>query len=881
MNLTNVLRTAAALPWAIVPEKLEAICAVLEVRANAGHLSPEAIKAAVADRRRANLSLGGAVAVIPMSGVIAPRMNVMTEMSGGCSAEQLTEQIRSAVENPQVSAIVLDVDSPGGQVAGIPELAAKIRGWRDQKPIIAVANHLMASAAYWLASAASEVVAAPSAEVGSIGVFTIHTDVSRADAAAGIQRTLIKAGLFKGEDLPFFGLSDAAKQHLQAKVDEYMTMFAGDVAQNRRTTTAKVMAGYGQGQLLLADSALAAGLVDRIATLEEVIDELSGSTTSSASVRTRPVAASSASSAAAPTVRADVDDDDDAAPDCPDDGTSMQLEGDEYVCPTCGYRMPVAEATDDGVAKAAASAAPAVDVVRLDGAVKSDLAVAAVVEPAIEAAAAVAPRLTVAASVTPTVSASARPAVPPAPRRGGASPTQPVPAIRVTARAAKEHNVSDELNTSAQNGADERSDAEVREISTLAASHAVGEHLSKWIEQGTRLEGPDGVRAQIGAVLRDRLAKGPQTRTHAVALTDKEERQFSYARAIQSAADGSNCFERDVSQELEKHLPKEYHAQGGQHSLFVPTSIRTPMDGQKFQATGLDSATSTKGTELKFVQYGGFIDLLRNKARVLQAGARMLSGLTGPVTFVKQNGAGTFSWVSENGGADVSDSNLLLTTVTLSAKTGQSTTSFSRQLLRQAVEDIESIVRNDLAAIHAIGVDAAALYGSGSSGQPTGVFNTSGVGVVALGTNGAAPTYPNVINQIVQIGQANADEDLGAGAFITTPGMKGTLQTTTKLSNNIAEAIWSDDDTVAGKKGYSTNQVQSNLSKGTGSNLHAIYYGIWQQLLIGEWGAMELVVDPYRLKKQGMIEVTSFEMIDIAVRYAGAFSLIKDAISSF
>jgi HK97 family phage major capsid protein len=319
-------------------------------------------------------------------------------------------------------------------------------------------------------------------------------------------------------------------------------------------------------------------------------------------------------------------------------------------------------------------------------------------------------------------------------------------------------------------------------------------------------------------------------------------------------------------------LPQGYQSQNSAHSLYMPTTIR---------AAGLDSGTATKGAELKFVQYGGFIDMLRNKARVIQAGATMLSGLSGPVTFTKQNGAGTFSWLAENGGADAAESNLLLTTVTLTPKTGQSTTSFSRQLLRQAVEDIEQIVRNDLAAIHAIGVDLASLSGTGAGNQPTGVKNTSGVGVVALGTNGLAPTYASVINQQVQIGQANADEDIGAGAYITTPGLKGTLQTTQKFATTNGDPIWNDQDIIAGRKGFSTNQVESNLTKGSGTNLHAMYYGIWQQLLIGEWGVMEILTDPLRLKKQGMIEVTSFQMIDIAVRYAGAFSKIVDAISTF
>lgn len=430
--------------------------------------------------------------------------------------------------------------------------------------------------------------------------------------------------------------------------------------------------------------------------------------------------------------------------------------------------------------------------------------------------------------------------------------------------------------TAARNGADTTTrEHEIREISALAEAHAMQDRLPQWVAQGTPLEGTEGVRAQITAELRERLAKGPTIRPR-VELTEREEKQYSFARAIVSAMDGTAGFERDIHEELAKKLPQGYKPQGG---FFMPTTLGLRTVSTGIQAAGLDSGTATKGSELKYVQYGGFIDMLRNKARVLAAGARMLSGLDGPVTFAKQNGAGTFTWVGENPGADVAESNLTLTTVSLAAKTGQSTTSFSRQLLRQASEDVESMVRNDIAAIHALGIDQAALYGLGSSNQPQGIFTASGVGVVALGTNGAAPTYANMLNQQAQVEAANAD--VGSGAYITTPGIKFTLMNTQKFATTNGAPVWGDDNTVAGKPGFSTNQVQSTLTKGTGTNLHACYYGCWDQLVVGEWGAMEILVDPYRLKKQGMIEVTSFQMIDIALRYAAAFSVIKDAISSF
>lgn len=821
-RIQALLKAAASMPWAIMPEKLEAICALLELRANGETVPSDVARAhgarAAARRNVAAAASGGAVAVIPIHGVIAPRMNMMTEMSGGTSAEQLVKRVQAAMENPQIAAVIFDVDSPGGSVAGIEEAAAQIFAYRGQKPMTAVVNHLMASAAYWIGSAADEVVITPSGEAGSIGVFTIHSDVSGADAQAGIKRTLVRAGAHKAEDAPYFPLSDDAKAAMQEKIDAFYSQFINAVARHRGVSADAVKNGYGQGRTLGADAAVKAGLADRIASLEDVIGEYTGDASGSPS-RSR----AQSTRAEGGELPEDQDEDDYAPATCPECGAELDADGH---CPSCGYQAADAET-----------------------------------------------RIAAEQHLTTLAARAGAPTSHPSPRvrhipigTSAPNPTTPAPvARRVTVS---------ERNTAAPEGAEMSRDQEIREIAALAQSHAMQEQLPKWLETNASLS---TVRTEVIATLKDRLAKGPTLRPR-VELTPAEEKRYSYRSAILSALDGSASFERDIHEQLGKNLPLGYKPQGG---FFLPTTLKGEgIPNGQIMAAGLDSATSTKGSELKYVQYGGFIDLLRNKSRVIQAGARMLSGLDGPVTFSKQTGAGTFAWTGENPGADVAESNLLLGTVSLQAKTGQSTTSFSRQLLRQAVEDVEQLVRSDLAAIHALGIDLAALAGTGAANQPTGVFNTAGVGVVSLGTNGAAPTYTSMINQIVQVAQANAD-GLGEGAFITTPGIKGTLKITTKLANSIAEAVWDDQNRVAGQPGYDTQQVQQNLTKGTGTLLHAIYYGIWSQLLIGEWGAMEVLVDPFRLKKQGMIEITSFQMIDIMVRYAVAFSLIKDAISTF
>lgn len=454
--------------------------------------------------------------------------------------------------------------------------------------------------------------------------------------------------------------------------------------------------------------------------------------------------------------------------------------------------------------------------------------------------------------------------------------------LRLTTPAApkaEEHTMSDTLTATPPGGAASaavqvtRSEdpPEIAQISTMAEQHGLTERLPEWIRSGRSLS---QVTAEINAVLSQRLKDGPQVKPP-VTLDDREEQEYSFVRAIMVANgdfDG-DCLERRVSDEISKKLPVGYKPKNG---FFIPTNHRRYLP-QRTRA-GLDSKTATTGQELKFTQYGGFIDMLRARARVLQAGATSISGLNAPTTFVKQNGAGTFTWVAENPGSDVGESNLTLTTVTLTPKTGQSTTSFSRQLLRLGVEDAESMVRNDLVNVHALGIDAAALYGTGASNQPQGVYTASGVAVVALGTNGLAPTFASFVQMQIEAAKANAEFD--GGAYITSPGLKGTLMLTQRFSGTDGSAVWTDNNTVAGKAAYDSTQVQTNLTKGSGTNLHAAYFGFWSQMLIGEFGAMEILTDPYRLKKQGMLEVTSFQMIDIGIRHGGAFSVIKDAISA-
>jgi HK97 family phage major capsid protein len=373
-----------------------------------------------------------------------------------------------------------------------------------------------------------------------------------------------------------------------------------------------------------------------------------------------------------------------------------------------------------------------------------------------------------------------------------------------------------------------------------------------------------------------------------VALTDKEKREYSIARAIMADAGVRNvhrerttsaaqCFEDEVSQEIQRKLNLNPRHAG----FFMPTGVALSgmakaeaQDQFKraldlmVQRSGLDTQTSTHGSEIVFTEPGSFIDMLRNRAMVLRMGATVLSGLVGNVSMPKQSGAGSASWVAENPGSDVADADLSLTSVTLSPKTLQASTAYSRQLLAQGNINVDNVVQNDLQQVNALAVDLAAIHGTGANHQPTGVYAQSGVNPVAMG---GAITFAKIVDMESAIAAVNAD--IGTMGYLTTPEIRGKAKQTAVLSNTIARALWEGSE-MNGYRAEVSNQVCKvmNSSTPSGGSSHGIVFGVWSELLFGEWGAMEVITDPYRLKKQGMIEVTTFLMVDIALRYAAAFA---------
>ena len=174
----------------------------------------------------------------------------------------------------EVGSIVLDIDSPGGVASGIAEMADEIRSARGSKKVVAVANHSAASAAYWLASAADELVVTKSGRVGAIGVYTAHENHAAQLAAEGVQTTLVSAGKFKTEGNPFEPLGDEARAHMQEMVDDMYGMFVASVAKGRGVSVNEVRNGFGQGRLEMGRKAVALGMADRVGSIDQVVSEL-------------------------------------------------------------------------------------------------------------------------------------------------------------------------------------------------------------------------------------------------------------------------------------------------------------------------------------------------------------------------------------------------------------------------------------------------------------------------------------------------------------------------------------------------------------------------------------------------------------------------------
>ncbi len=264
------LRSMMGQPWAILPSTLTSLIERIKAGGDLSEFGSAAIP-------RNTARQPGAVAVLPLMGIIHQRRDPLESMLGisiGTSTEAFAAQLRRAVEAPEVKAIVVDIDSPGGTVAGVQELADEIFKLRGTKPMIGVADALDASAAYWISSQLDELVVSPSAIVGSIGVLVAHQDLTGAAEQAGVKVTLFSAGKFKTVGHEMEPVTEETAALVQGMVDEQYGNFVASVGRGRGVSVGGVRSGFGQGFVATAKDAVKMGMADRVGTLRETLIRL-------------------------------------------------------------------------------------------------------------------------------------------------------------------------------------------------------------------------------------------------------------------------------------------------------------------------------------------------------------------------------------------------------------------------------------------------------------------------------------------------------------------------------------------------------------------------------------------------------------------------------
>lgn len=277
MRVIDVLSS----PWAIVPSKLMEIQAIYATHLRGDKIDLKGIEAKIGQplqNEPQGYEVVDGVAIIPVDGVISKRMNLFTKISGGASTELIGRDIRAALADTSVHALILRVDSPGGTVDGTQELAQLIHAARGQKPIATYVDGMMASAAYWIGSAADKAyIGSDTNAVGSIGVVASHTDYSRYEENMGIKTTEIYAGKYKRIASEHQPLSEDGRQYMQDMVDYLYSVFVADVAKQRGTDTETVLKNMADGRIFTGQQAVSAGLVDGVSTLDQLIADMGAS----------------------------------------------------------------------------------------------------------------------------------------------------------------------------------------------------------------------------------------------------------------------------------------------------------------------------------------------------------------------------------------------------------------------------------------------------------------------------------------------------------------------------------------------------------------------------------------------------------------------------
>lgn len=413
--------------------------------------------------------------------------------------------------------------------------------------------------------------------------------------------------------------------------------------------------------------------------------------------------------------------------------------------------------------------------------------------------------------------------------------------------------------------------AEMRQIDTAAGDAILSaEQSARFDELKTDLSSLEERIARQGTLEdAERRMQGQPFGGSGDRNLDRELRGFSLVRAIASQVPGLNVDagrERELSQEIARRAGRPFEG------MAVPLSVFHEPVEQRVLTTGLPVGGPGSNIIVTNLDGSQFIDRLRNRIAGLLGPARILSGLMGNLDIPKLKASATSGWVAENAALSASDHQFQK--VSLTPKHAGALTEFSRNMLLQSTPDIESLVRADFAAVLAETVATAAIAGTGASNQPTGILSTSGIGDVAIGTNGGPITWDSVINLI---GELEIDNAEGSG-FATNAKVVRSARKTVKVSGQPVY-VMEGPNNLAGYPVATSNIVPSNLTKGTSSGVcSALIFGAWSDLIVGYWSEFDLLVNPYESTaySKGNVQVRGMVTCDIAVRYPESFAAIKD-----
>lgn len=400
-----------------------------------------------------------------------------------------------------------------------------------------------------------------------------------------------------------------------------------------------------------------------------------------------------------------------------------------------------------------------------------------------------------------------------------------------------------------------------KEITALGNHFKLSELAEKHISEGTPL---DQFRSIVLTEMKPQ--KEIQDKRGDVDGMENEKREYSLFRAVEAANTGNwtNAgYERELSDEIAKNMGKTAR------SFYVPKNMGW---------LGKRDITADGNPQMVGVDHLGadFITALRARLVIVAAGARVMEGLRGDVSIPAQNAVTSTFWVAEN--VAPTEGAPTYRNVTMSPKTVAAFVDMSRQLILQSDPSIEAIIRQDLIDGVAQQVDRVAINGGGSE-EPDGILQTSGIGSVAdSATDGGAITWDKVIDLESAVDVANALD--GALSYLSNAKVKGEMRKTVRVSSTDSRFIMDDPNELSGFRFLNTNNVPSDLTKGTGTALSAMIFGNFNDLLIGHWGAVDVLVDPFSLSSQGATRMTIFNDIDVAVRHAESFAAIQDIVTS-